>query len=188
MRSSDRRRTCRRTRVAPRLQGYAALVLIGAALAGCQAQPGPAGRGRADRVEQPDAPQQAQSPDARTPAGPSINTDPCATRMHDLCGPLLLYYLTNRRLPERLEELSTMLGADGTAPIACPVSNRPYVYNPDGLLMPETRSRVVIYDPAPSHYGIRWGVSIVEPQEPTGALVAKVIALPESTFRFQQAK
>lgn len=115
---------------------------------------------------------------------PITNTDPCATRLHDLCGPLLLYYATHRQLPPQLEELRSVSGLESAVELVCPVSGRPYLYNPQGILLPEQQARVVIYDPLPSHSGMRWGISIIEPSGP-GPLITKVIALPESVFRFQ---
>ena len=34
------------------------------------------------------------------------NTDPCAMRLHDICGALLLYYQQNHTLPKRLDDLA----------------------------------------------------------------------------------
>jgi hypothetical protein len=120
-------------------------------------------------------------------AAANWNTDPCATRLHDIGGAILLYYTLNHRLPARLDELLTVPDAESDLQFVCPVSNTPYVYTPNGMLMPETRSRILLYDPAPVHNGVRWALTIVEPQEEGGPLVTKVIALPESTFRFQPA-
>lgn len=129
--------------------------------------------------------QQSAGPAARKgpstgPSGvtPITNTDPCASRLHDLCGPLLLYYSAEGHLPERLDELAQVGGQAG--PLVCPASGRPYVYNPNGLPGPEAGTRVIIYDPLPSHSGVRWGISIRAGGEGE-PLIAKVIALPESS-------
>jgi hypothetical protein len=156
----------------------AAAILL---LAGCgSANEKPASRTGRD-ARQPDASRSTEQ------AAAISNTDPCAMRLHDVCGPLLLYYAVNHHLPDRLDELLAVPGFEGQVHLTCPVSNRPYVYNRVGMFAPETLSRIVIYDPAPAHANMRWGVSIIEPQEPGGALVAKVIALPESMFLFQPA-
>src|SRR4051794_7109029 len=60
----------------------------------------------------------------RAPA-PMEATDACASQLHDLCGDLLLYFATHHDLPAKLEEL----GAKDTV---CPVSGKPYIYNPNG--------------------------------------------------------
>ena len=112
-----------------------------------------------------------------TPASSAANTDPCAMRMHDICGPLLLYYATNRALPARLEQLSEMPGFDHLKDFTCPASGKPYVYNPAGIPAPDRAMRLIIYDAVPAHGNVRWAVSI--PAKPgEGPLVAKVVAVP----------
>src|SRR5688500_14109954 len=65
--------------------------------------------------------------DRRTPqAGPLdtsgriTNTDPCATRLHDISGALLLYYARNNDLPPALADLQGTPGVDGPASFECP--------------------------------------------------------------------
>jgi hypothetical protein len=112
---------------------------------------------------------------------PLSNTDPCAMRQHDICGAMLMYYFTNGRLPERLDELATMPGAEEPLQFVCPVTRTPYLYTTDGITIPERQTRIILYDPSPAHAGLRWAISIEEPQ--TGEpLVTKVLALPESFF------
>jgi hypothetical protein len=124
------------------------------------------------------------APAAQTVA-PITNTDPCAMRLHDLCGPLLLYFAANRQLPARLEQLQQVPGLEHVAAeLRCPVSDLPYVYNPAGWLLPEKQQRVIIYDRTPAHDGMRWAIIIEEPQEGQ-PLITKVIAMPESRFTFQ---
>lgn len=108
------------------------------------------------------------------------NTDPCAMRMHDVCGALLLYYFYNGRLPERLEELNSLPG-EGPLQFVCPATNAPYVYNVNGIQIPERKIWIVLHDPSPAHAGMRWAVSMDEPQVGK-ALVTKVLPLPESFF------
>src|SRR5688572_19141716 len=109
------------------------------------------------------------------------NTDPCASRLHDLCAPLLLYYATRQELPEQLEDLRRIPGYE-SAQFTCPVSNQPYIYNPVGVQTVGQPARIVLYDPAPSHSGFRWAIAIIEPPRPTDPLITKVIGLPESHF------
>jgi hypothetical protein len=130
------------------------------------------------------------APPSRTAASqpadvaPITNTDACASRLHDLCGPLLLYYAIHKQVPDRIEELGQVPGFEEVRDFTCPVSGRPYVYNPAGPAGLEAGSRVIIYDALPSHSGMRWGVSVAAPGG--GApLIAKVIALPESRFADQ---
>jgi hypothetical protein len=103
-------------------------------------------------------------------------------RLHDICGPLLLYYATNHHLPANLEELRQVPGFTLTEPFTCPVSQKPYVYNPIGVQTVGQPERIILHDPAPSHSGMRWAVSIIEPQRESDPLVTKVVGLPESYF------
>jgi hypothetical protein len=117
-------------------------------------------------------------------SGPVIsNTDPCASRLHDICEPLLLYYLKNGKLPGRLEELRDLPGFEQIE-LTCPVSKQAYLYNPIGITTAESRARIICYDPTPAHAGCRWAISIIEPEENNGPLITKVIGLPESHFSF----
>jgi hypothetical protein len=114
---------------------------------------------------------------------PVSNTDPCATRLHDLCAPLLLYYGENHSLPARLEDLRQVTGFADDVVLTCPTTNRPYVYNPVGVVNPNQAERVIIYDAEPHSGGIRWAISIIEPKG-NEALITKVIGLQESQFHF----
>ena len=116
-------------------------------------------------------------------AGPSVRkagavTDPCAERLHDICGHLLLYYSLNRRLPDDLADLKST-DSGQLPPLVCPVSGRPYIYNPDGLPVPGRPGSLVLYDASPSHSGMRWGVlaGVAAESQP---LAARVVLLPET--------
>ena len=123
------------------------------------------------------------------PTAQITNTDECAGRLHDICGALLLYHRGHRQLPNRLDDLLLVRGF-GDLELTCPVSRRPYVYNPIGIITPDNQPRMICYDPAPSHSGMglakrlssmRWAISIIEPRD-NGTLIAKVVAVPESGF------
>jgi hypothetical protein len=146
-----------------------ALLLAALLAAGCQGPPGSSARAGTA------GPQRA-SDRARL-----SNTDACAMRLHDIAGALLFYYATHHALPERLDELGRLPGFENIGEFACPVSRQPYIYNPTGILNPDGQSRLVVYDAAPSHSGLRWAVSIIEPSD-NAPLIAKVIAVPESMF------
>jgi hypothetical protein len=112
---------------------------------------------------------------------PISNTDPCAMRMHDISGGFLLYYAKNQRLPQSLDELRELPGMEALPAMACPVSNKPYLYTPNGILMPERDARIILADPAPSHSRMRWVISVGEPK-PNQPLLMRVVAMPESFF------
>jgi hypothetical protein len=115
------------------------------------------------------------------PSEPVSNTDACATHMHDVLGGFLLYYAENGRLPDSLDQLRILPGMGALPPMVCPVSNRPYLYTPNGILMPEQGARIILADPAPSHSRMRWAVRVEEPA-PNEPLLMRVVALPESFF------
>jgi hypothetical protein len=146
-------------------------LLLAASLTGaCQA---PAGK---------PSPAAARAPSAPAKQAPNSNTDPCAMRMHDICGPLLLYYAAHQELPARIEELAQVPGFENVRDFTCPASGQPYIYNPVGIVNSGAAARVVLYDPTPAHSGVRWAISIVEPEDERAPLVSKVVALPESAF------
>jgi hypothetical protein len=106
-----------------------------------------------------------------------IQIDPCAERLHDLCGHLLLYYAAHGQLPPTLEDLKLDESLSPSPPV-CPISNKPYLYNPSGLSIPGRQGRLVLYDPEPTHSGMRWGILVTAP--PGGGLMtANVILVSE---------
>ena len=161
-------------------------------LAGLTAMPGcapraqttpapPADRGQAATpAARSNIPEPARSPTG-SPTAPLSATDPCATRLHDLCGPLLQYYALNRRLPDRIEELQAIAGPDPAASFDCPVSGRAYVYVPGGFAWGDRPGFVVLHDAEPSHSGFRWAVVVDAPQG-SQPLVTRVVAVPDPVF------
>ena len=91
-----------------------------------------------------------------------LAADPCAERLHDICGQFLLYYSSRGELPEKLEDLSSAPGSDEPPSFTCPISQKPYVYDRGGLPISEPPGRVVLYDFAPVHSGLRWAIVIVQ--------------------------
>ena len=108
-------------------------------------------------------------------------TDPCAERLHELSGSLLFYYAKHRRLPNDLAQLEALDSPAGDdVALACPVSEAPYVYDPEGLPRPANQpGLIIVYDPHPSHAGLRWAV-VMEPGGRAGPPITRVIAAPES--------
>jgi hypothetical protein len=156
------------------------LVIVAAcgfALAGCAA---PSAKSSAPKRS--DVPASTQ-PTAAAPAPTARLTinDPCPTRLHDICGPLLVYLTANYRLPERLDELRQMPGAEAIGDFVCPTSKQPYVYNPTGVIGANIAQRAVIYDAAPSHGGYRWAI-VLKDATPNAPFIAEVVAWPESRF------
>src|SRR5689334_3569249 len=143
------------------------MLAAGALLAGCQSQSKTGGTTATGSGDAPDV----RGSGTNTAAGggggghtvPISNTDPCAERLHDICEPLLRYYLDNQELPPNLETLKQMKGFS-TLELTCPVTKRPYVYSPVGIQNAVNKQRILIYDPAPVHAGMRWAVVIVSPE------------------------
>ena len=112
---------------------------------------------------------------AATSREPNYNTDPCATRLHDLCGAFLLFHAAHRGLPARLEQLTD--GAATPLDFTCPTTGAAYTYNPAGLTLPRQPGPLIVYDAAPHPDGIAWAIAVLPP-EPNQPLVMKVVAVP----------
>lgn len=117
----------------------------------------------------------------RSARRPSVKPDPCAEQLHDLCGQLLLYHSRHGRLPASLGELAPGEGDEAARP-ACPVSRLAYMYNPEGVSVPNQPGRLVVYDATACHSGMRWSISV---DEAGGGrtLTARVMLLPEDALR-----
>ena len=102
-------------------------------------------------------------------------------RLHDISGALLLYYVENGDLPADLSALEKSPSSIPALSAVCPVSGLRYIYEPAGIFIPERNRRIILFDPAPSHAGTRWTVTVDEPQ-PGMPLVTRVVSLPESVF------
>ena len=111
---------------------------------------------------------------------PSVRKDPCADRLHDVCGDLLFYYAAHRALPPTVAVLQSA-GGGLARPLVCPSSGKPYVYRPKGIVIPGRTGRVVLYDSEPAHAGMRWAV-LVTPAAGGAEITARVILVPEKDF------
>jgi hypothetical protein len=122
------------------------------------------------------------APSARKdlPNRPADPLDPCAERLHALCGPLLFYYVQNRQLPPTLQDLE---GApEPIPPLLCPDSHKPYVYllkNPIPIDNP--RGHILVHDAVAAHGGVRW-VIVVSPGANPTELIAKAVGIREDRF------
>ncbi|MCY2954380.1 MAG: hypothetical protein NTU53_20810 [Planctomycetota bacterium] len=105
--------------------------------------------------------------------------DPCAERLHEICGSLLMHYHLYKRLPQQLSDLSALDAIDKPIPLVCPLSGKPYVYDPKGFDLRGKPGRIIIYDPEPSHSFMRWAINV---QETDGPLIADVLDIPEQRF------
>ena len=125
------------------------------------------------------------SPDrAGHPTAPINPVDACSDRLQDLAGSLLFYYAVNKRLPQTLTDLKDV---DGNVippeQLTCPVSHKPYVYDPRGIPAgPDKPGVIVLADAEPTHSGLRWAITVEKPRNPSQPLITHLIAVPETTF------
>jgi hypothetical protein len=113
------------------------------------------------------------------PAQENPLTGPCADQLQDVLGQFLLYFKVYKDLPPQIQDLARV----GTinVPLACPTTHAPYVYNPDGLTVPNWTGRLILYDSRP-HGDFRRGI-LVERIKPGQPLVAHVIPISEKDFQ-----
>jgi len=111
------------------------------------------------------------------PSGSREALDPCAERLHELAGKLLMYRFAEGRLPASLADLPTA-GADERT---CPVSGKAYVYRRDGPAAPGGAGRMVAWDATACHNGGRWVVTLAETAR--GAATAKALWMSEADFQ-----
>jgi hypothetical protein len=93
-----------------------------------------------------------------------------------LAGHLLLYYAANNVLPATLDDLAVAF-ALSSEDVICPVSRRPYGYDPNGVVDRITENVLIVFDPVPAHAGLRWAVAVGPPDG--GPLVTKIVAVSE---------
>jgi hypothetical protein len=194
-----------RRAVSPRRRATLLLVLALAcastAIGGCQTTTTDVTAGGARRTSptpdasrvttEPPRSEAADAGDGTTRATPSVRRndlpgrtadplDPCAERLHALCGPLLFYYVQNRQLPPTLQDLEG--GPEPIPPLICPDSHKPYVYllkNPIPIDNP--RGHILLHDAVAAHDGVRWTIVVSPGANPT-ELIAKAVGIREDRF------
>ncbi|MDB5302986.1 MAG: hypothetical protein JWM97_535 [Phycisphaerales bacterium] len=151
-------------------KAFASIASVCAALfiAGCAPTPKP----------QPKAAPVIDEPSRESVADPLEFKDPCAARLHDISGAMLLCYAVNHQLPAQLQDLSKYAELDQTLEFTCPESHQPYVYVREGLPAPSGGRRLVLYDATPVHKGTRWAI-LMRPSGPGQSAAAWVVQLSE---------
>jgi hypothetical protein len=114
-------------------------------------------------------------PAATTRPAASATLDPCADRMHDLCGALLRYYMAHRDLPAALEDLAEV---DQSIALECPTTRRPYEYVREGLGVRGEAARLIIFEPIPCRDRLRCGI-LCQPVQPGKPLILRVKRLQD---------
>jgi hypothetical protein len=138
----------------------------------------------------PTAPPSTAGPDAANPAPvesliadkPDANRDPCAQRLHDLSGAMLVYVSLYDQLPASLELLKGVPGAEPDLKANCPISGQSYAYSPQGMEVPGIEHRIYAWDASPAHGTYRWAIQLV-PSVAERPPYANVIPVPETAFR-----
>jgi len=131
-------------------------------------------------------------PAGKVPDGEKGTPDPCATRLDDVVTSLYNYYALNQRLPDKLEDLASVADATTVLYLTCPVSGKPYIYNPVGLHAQDGDTlHLILYDATPAHNGCRWGVMFGPTPNRKGQVFYQmaVVRLTEKVFKsFEQVK
>jgi len=111
---------------------------------------------------------------------PDAALDPCASRLHDIAGTLLLYYAAHGDLPPDLSAVKKA-GGEACPPLECPVSGKPYLYSPMGLDIPGLPGLVVLYDATGCHEGGKWGL-VASQMGPGKPLQTQVLLIPANVL------
>lgn len=75
---------------------------------------------------------QPNSPKSNVPDVP----ESCQSRLQDrLCQAMLFYYTFNQSFPKRLDDLVGYEGVRSQTDIRCPISGKPYIYNPESTIV-----------------------------------------------------
>lgn len=105
--------------------------------------------------------------------------DPCADRLHEIGGQLLVYYAIHKELPGRLEDLNAGRPPGERLSFVCPQNGKAYVYDPQGIEVEGVTGCVIVYDAEPIHTNMRWCLTFEEPC-PGHRLASDVIRLPDA--------
>jgi hypothetical protein len=169
----------------------AAAALCGAVLlAGCQTQQQSSKRtaGNGPYIDTTDGGvpynpgKQQSSASKKTPPLSVGQMEPCAARLQDVEGAMLMYWAVNRHLPEKLDELKEFADVGTELNFTCPASGLPYVYAPGGLQSAGRPKRIIMHDATPAHDGKRWCI-LMAPIKPGQAPYMEVLQMPDALFR-----
>ena len=111
----------------------------------------------------------------------AIGTDPCAERLRDIEGALLMYYALHKQMPPSLQELAPLADLDTPLNFTSPVTGAPFGYNAAGMPAPGRSKRIIVYETVPEHVGKRWCIRMPL-TDPTAAQSAEVVEIPEADF------
>lgn len=135
-----------------------------------------------DADRQPVIPAGADNPDVN----PDKLTDPCAARLHDIAGALLLYYRVKQQMPAKLEDVRSLGSIAQDLEFSCARNGAPFVYVPNGMAAVGKEQRIIAFDPTPiGRPRFRW--CLIASVTNSGALVTDVVPMAEKVFNTYQA-
>lgn len=135
-----------------------------------------------DADRQPIIPAGADNPDVN----PDKLTDPCAARLHDVAGALLLYYRVKQQMPAKLEDVRSGVKFAEDLEFTCARNGAPFVYVPNGMAAAGKEQRIVAFDPTPiGRPRFRW--CLIATVSNSGALITDVVPLEEKVFNTYHA-
>jgi hypothetical protein len=113
----------------------------------------------------------------------TVGSDESASRLHDIEGAILNYYIHNHyRLPNFLEDVKSFADIGTDLNFNSPSSGEPYVYSPDGLFAIGQEKRIIVWDPKPNQKGFRWCI-LMPPMQQGVAIVPEVVPIQEKLFQ-----
>jgi hypothetical protein len=115
-------------------------------------------------------------------ADEAVASDESASRLHDIAGAILTYYVENhQRLPNFLEEIKPFADPGTQLNLTSPSSGQPYIYSPAGLFADGQSKRIIVWEPKPNKQGMRWCL-LMPHMAPGTAIIPEVVPIPEKVF------
>jgi hypothetical protein len=115
----------------------------------------------------------------------SFAPDSCASRLQDIEGTMIQFWLLNKQLPAHLEDLRSVLDPGQTLELTCAGSNEPFVYVRSGLRSLGRKSAIFVYSPTPARDGSYWCLLAEDPRVGSNWIL-DVQAVPPTLFRTYQ--
>jgi hypothetical protein len=112
----------------------------------------------------------------------AVASDLSASRLHDIVGAILVYYIRNHnRLPDTLEDVRPFADLGTELNFISPSSGLPYEYSAGGLLAAGQEKRIIVWDPSPNKQGLRWCI-LMPPMAPGKPIIPEVVPIQEKAF------
>ncbi len=122
---------------------------------------------------------------ATKPTDPSIAPDSCASRLQDIEGLMIQFWLLNKQMPPHLADLQSVADPGQTVELTCGQSRVPFVYVRSGLRSLGRKAAIFVYDPTPAADGTFWCILADDPR-PGFNWSLDVQRVPPTLFRTYQ--